>query len=136
MKYLNILLEWRKIGTRFKKSHKNDLAKEIKKYNYDLNEIILKAKNDILKNNEAMATRKSSEKILSHLVEKNKFLIGGSADLSGSNNTKIKSHKIIKANDFKGNYIHYGVRERAMCSYEWYSIAQQSETIWRYFFDF
>ena len=57
-----------------------------------------------------------SEKILSHLVEKNKFLIGGSADLSGSNNTKIKSHKIIKANDFKGNYIHYGVREHAMCA--------------------
>ena len=113
----HILLEWRKIGTRFKKeSQKNNLAKEIKKYNYDLNEIILKAKNDIFKNNEAMATRKSSEKILSHLVEKNKFLIGGSADLSGSNNTKIKSHKIIKANDFKGNYIHYGVREHAMCA--------------------
>ena len=56
------------------------------------------------------------KKILSHLVEKNKFLIGGSADLSGSNNTKIKSHKIIKANDFKGNYIHYGVREHAMCA--------------------
>ena len=43
-----------------------------------------------------MATRKSSEKILSHLVEKNKFLIGGSADLSGSNNTKIKSHKLLR----------------------------------------
>ena len=113
----HILLEWRKIGTRFKKeSKKNDLVKEFKKNNYDLNEIILKAKNDIFKNNEAMATRKSSEKILSKLVEKNKFLIGGSADLSGSNNTKIKSHKIIKANDFKGNYIHYGVREHAMCA--------------------
>ena len=42
-------------------------------------------------------------------------LIGGSADLSGSNNTKTDSHKIIKPGNFDGNYIHYGVREHAMC---------------------
>ena len=41
-------------------------------------------------------------------------LIGGSADLAGSNNTKTKHHKIIKPGDFNGNYIHYGVREHAM----------------------
>jgi len=61
-----------------------------------------------------MATRKSSEKILNILVEKIDNLIGGSADLSGSNNTKTKKHKIIKPKNFKGNYIHYGVREHAM----------------------
>ncbi len=48
------------------------------------------------------------------MVEKNKALIGGSADLSGSNNTKTKNHKIIKPGNFTGNYIHYGVREHAM----------------------
>ena len=42
-------------------------------------------------------------------------LIGGSADLAGSNNTKTKNHKIIKPGNFSGNYIHYGVREHAMC---------------------
>ena len=42
-------------------------------------------------------------------------LIGGSSDLAGSNNTKTKNHKIIKPNNFSGNYIHYGVREHAMC---------------------
>ena len=42
-------------------------------------------------------------------------LIGGSADLAGSNNTKTKKHEIIKPGNFKGNYIHYGVREHAMC---------------------
>ena len=41
-------------------------------------------------------------------------LIGGSADLAGSNNTKTKHHKIIKPSEFDGNYIHYGVREHAM----------------------
>ena len=41
-------------------------------------------------------------------------MIGGSADLAGSNNTKTKNHKIIKPGDFSGDYIHYGVREHAM----------------------
>ena len=43
------------------------------------------------------------------------ILIGGSADLAGSNNTKTKHHKIITPGNFDGNYIHYGVREHAMC---------------------
>ena len=42
-------------------------------------------------------------------------IIGGSADLAGSNNTKTQNHKIISPGNFKGNYIHYGVREHAMC---------------------
>ena len=41
-------------------------------------------------------------------------MIGGSADLAGSNNTKTKLHKIINSSNFGGNYIHYGVREHAM----------------------
>ena len=61
-----------------------------------------------------MATRKCSEKFL-ELLSKLPSLIGGSADLAGSNNTKTKNHKTIKPNDFSGNYIHYGVREHAMC---------------------
>ena len=36
------------------------------------------------------------------------MIIGGSADLAGSNNTKTKNHKPISKNNFKGNYIHYG----------------------------
>ncbi len=48
------------------------------------------------------------------MIKKSNTLIGGSADLAGSNNTKTKYHKIIKPGDFRGNYIHYGVREHAM----------------------
>ena len=47
-------------------------------------------------------------------LTKQNNLIGGSADLAGSNNTKTKNHKIIKPGDFTGDYIHYGVREHAM----------------------
>ena len=47
-----------------------------------------------------MASRKSSESIINSLFEKNNTLIGGSADLAGSNNTKTKNHKIIKPGKF------------------------------------
>ena len=43
-------------------------------------------------------------------------LIGGSADLSGSNNTKTSNSKIINSKNFDGNYIHYGVREHGMAA--------------------
>ena len=60
------------------------------------------------------ATRKSSELTLNALTNENNTLIGGSADLAGSNNTNTKHHKITKPSDFGGDYIHYGVREHAM----------------------
>ena len=75
---------------------------------------IEEVKKNYLKDLKPIATRKSSEKFL-EIVSKLPNLIGGSADLAGSNNTKTKNHKIIKPNDFSGNYIHYGVREHAMC---------------------
>ena len=43
-------------------------------------------------------------------------MIGGSADLTGSNNTRTKSMKAISASDFSGRFIHYGVREHAMAA--------------------
>ena len=67
-----------------------------------------------VKNLIPIATRKSSEMFL-NIIAKLPNLIGGSADLAGSNNTKTKKHEIIKPGNFKGNYIHYGVREHAMC---------------------
>ena len=75
---------------------------------------IEKAKTDYLKTLEPIATRKCSEMFLD-IISNSKLLIGGSADLSGSNNTMTKNHKIIKPGEFTGNYIHYGVREHAMC---------------------
>ena len=81
----------------------------------NFNESYLIEKKTALKNNKNFASRKSSEAIINSLVEKSNTLIGGSADLAGSNNTKTKNHKIITPGNFDGNYIHYGVREHAMC---------------------
>ena len=124
----NLIDDWRSIGekaTKKAKKYEKIYSKKISKLgwlrwaknNFSKDPIyksIEKAKTNYLKTLEPIATRKSSEKFL-NVVNKLPNLIGGSADLAGSNNTKTKDHKIIKPNDFSGNYIHYGVREHAMC---------------------
>ncbi|MBT5032378.1 MAG: transketolase [Proteobacteria bacterium] len=61
-----------------------------------------------------MATRKSSQRALEYCAGLLPELIGGSADLTGSNNTNWSGSKAISADDAGGNYINYGVREFAM----------------------
>ena len=63
-----------------------------------------------------VATRKASQETLDVLAEAIPELVGGSADLTGSNLTKAKTQKIVKPGDFAGNYIHYGVREHGMAA--------------------
>ena len=116
-----ILSEWREIGNKgikqeikWNKKYKSKKIFIEKTFSNNFDKIFENEKKNIINILEPMATRKSSEKILNILVEKIDNLIGGSADLSGSNNTKTKKHKIIKPRIFKGNYIHYGVREHAM----------------------
>ena len=60
------------------------------------------------------ATRTSSQKVLNVLGPVIPELMGGSADLTGSNNTNWDGTKPIKHGDFSGNYINYGVREFGM----------------------
>ena len=117
-----IMEEWRRIGSAGKiKEDKwrkiyNKKKKQIDKiFSSNFSGIFKKEKQNAIKSSETLATRKSSEKILTALNEKKNMIIGGSADLAGSNNTKTKNHKPISKNNFKGNYIHYGVREHAMC---------------------
>ena len=64
-------------------------------------------------NSDFLATRKSSQMVLEFLQANLPELIGGSADLSGSNNTNTKHSIDINSND-DGNYIYYGVREFGM----------------------
>ncbi len=113
-----ILNAWRDIGNKASIAAEKSNYKENGKKNniipLNLSEEIEELKKNYLKKMEPIATRKSSEKFL-EIASKLPNLIGGSADLAGSNNTKTKNHKIIKPGKFDGNYIHYGVREHAMC---------------------
>ena len=61
-----------------------------------------------------IATRAASGMVLNALCSKNKFLLGGSADLTGSNNTRPKDFKAIQKGDYDGRYIHFGIREHGM----------------------
>jgi transketolase len=63
-----------------------------------------------------IATRAASEFALDALVPTVPEMIGGSADLTGSNNTKIKGMKVLSAADYGGRFIHYGVREHGMAA--------------------
>ena len=63
-----------------------------------------------------MATRQCSSSAIEIISKSFPQLIGGSADLSGSNNTKTNNSKVINSKNFNGNYIHYGVREHGMAS--------------------
>ena len=117
-----ILQEWRSIGENGKKEVKkwekkagSKLKKITDKNSQKLTKLFADAKNMAIKESKPIATRKSSEDILNLLTVHMPELIGGSADLAGSNNTKTKSQKIIKPGNFAGSYIHYGVREHAMC---------------------
>ena len=118
-----ILSAWRAIGEQGKKLRlqwQKKAGNKINKLSQDnsklLNNIFTNAKIAAVKDAKPAATRKSSEDILTLLTTEIPELIGGSADLAGSNNTKTKSQKIIKPGNFSGSYIHYGVREHAMAA--------------------
>jgi transketolase len=64
----------------------------------------------------AWATRKASQEALEALTPVVPEMVGGSADLTGSNNTRSKVQGILDRDHYGGRYIHYGVREHAMAA--------------------
>ncbi|BBC72662.1 transketolase [Altererythrobacter sp. B11] len=71
---------------------------------------------ELAKNPPKVASRKASEMVLGPLTEKLPQLLGGSADLTGSNNTKTGSTGPLTAEDYSGRYIYYGIREFGMAA--------------------
>ncbi len=119
----NLINEWRKIGKkgiRFEKKwnkiYVKNKTKLNKLFNQNFSKDIKLEKIKASKELDSLATRKASEQTLIRLTKKENSLIGGSADLAGSNNTKTKNQQILKPGLVSGNYIHYGVREHGMGS--------------------
>src|SRR5271166_1364654 len=79
-------------------------------------EAVAAAKQDIADQRPVLASRAASQKCLEALVPATPELIGGSADLTGSNLTSVKGMASIAAGNFGGRYIHYGVREHGMAA--------------------
>ncbi len=124
-----IINEWRKVGEKGEVEEKKwnaVLHKQNRKVKEDLSriinnklpsnfdKIIQEQKKKFFDLKSTIATRQSSANVLEEITKILPELIGGSADLSGSNNTKTKNSVVIKPSNFKGNYIHYGVREHGM----------------------
>ena len=96
-----------KIKNEFERLIKGDLS-----LNFD--KVIGDEKLKFFQTRPKMATRQCSSSVISAITDVLPELVGGSADLSGSNNTKTENSIVINAKNFSGNYIHYGVREHAM----------------------
>jgi transketolase len=73
-------------------------------------------KQELAKSPPALATRNASQNVLEVINQALPETIGGSADLTGSNNTKTKELKPLTAEDPAGRYIYYGIREHAMAA--------------------
>jgi transketolase len=73
-------------------------------------------KQELAKSKPSLATRAASQNALEVINPALPELIGGSADLTGSNNTKTKSLEPFTADNPKGRYIYYGIREHAMAA--------------------
>ena len=124
-----ILNEWIKIGNKGEIlerewddyiSKKNFKIKEELEKNYlnsnleNLGSLVNNEKKKYFEAKPNLATRQCSMASIESISAILPQLIGGSADLSGSNNTKTKNSKVINSKNFEGNYIHYGVREHGM----------------------
>lgn len=123
-----ILKMWRSVGIRGQKqkkiwadklqrsspSVKKDFKNQIEKFIHPsvfakLNEL----KTDLREEPQSIATRKASEICLKYINDATTITLGGSADLTGSNNTKTDNINPVTAEAY-GRYIHYGIREHAM----------------------
>ena len=107
--------KWNKIFDKKNKKIKEELSRVINnKLPKNFDELIEEQKKKFFNLKPNVASRQSSADVLEEITKFLPELIGGSADLSGSNNTKTKHSIVIKPSSFKGNYIHYGVREHGM----------------------
>jgi len=100
-----------KKNTKIKEEYERLIKGEL---SVDLDKILGDEKLKFFQTKPKMATRQCSSSVINSISDALPELIGGSADLSGSNNTKTEGSKVITSKNFSGNYIHYGVREHAM----------------------
>ena len=117
----NLLSLWRKSADRNQKLYnqskkllKNNQS-SIDNFKNQFDKFFDSIASDFKSFNSPQATRKSSESVLNY-IHASMPILGGSADLTGSNNTKGKNMAILNQNNFLGQYIHYGVREHGMAA--------------------
>ena len=110
--------EWNLLLEKYKRDYPQDWEELDRRVNHKLPGNWLKTIDNSLReisgDKKSEATRKSSQTVLNMISSSLPELIGGSADLTGSNNTFSTSSKALNPNDYSGNYLFYGVREFGM----------------------
>ncbi len=125
----DILLAWRSAGVRSKEvrfAWEKRLAASASKAEFtritkgdlpaSFGETIASYKKELAKNPPWIATRNSSQNALDVINAAVPETIGGSADLTGSNNTKSKEQKAFSATNYSGSYVYFGIREHGMAA--------------------
>ena len=123
----DLLATWRSFGLRnskIKETWVNKNKKFLSSNQYqnlyesnldkELKEQIINFKKSFEKDESSYATRKASEKSLEFFNNHIQNFIGGSADLTGSNNTKTNKMNVFNSENYFGSYIYYGIREHGM----------------------
>ena len=126
----DLLNQWRAIGAQGKTAHdawerraRRPIARK-KEFDDAIGDVLpaslgpamIALKQKFSEEKPSAGTRKFSEKALDVINAELSVTIGGSADLTPSNNTKTKNITEIKPGDFSGRYIHYGIREHGMAA--------------------
>ena len=110
--------QWLKTCARYQQRFPIEYQEFLRRINGDLPDDWLERTNSFIEacriNQSAIATRKSSQNCLESYAAQLPELFGGSADLTGSNNTDWSGSNPITHDNFNGNYLHYGVREFGM----------------------
>ncbi|MEQ9116049.1 MAG: transketolase [Rickettsiales bacterium] len=102
---------WRNVGT------KDICEASSAPENLDsLSNVFIQLKEDFTKNKVREATRVTSKKIIEAILDRKDNIIGGTADLGGSNGVITANTRVINDKNYNGNFIHYGVREHAMAA--------------------
>jgi transketolase len=125
----DILAEWRTVGARGTAAHQSwqdrHAASQNKTafdaaiandFDKDVAAAVLAWKNELASAPQKLATRVASQKAIEAILSACPTLFGGSADLTGSNNTRVADHTIFDHGNYGGTYIHYGVREHGMAA--------------------
>ena len=124
-----ILSNWRAVGKKGKSAfkewdEKHKASKEREGFDKSLSgdigqmirPLIKEIKKQFADEKPGIATRVASGKVLEAIIPSVPYLVGGSADLTGSVNTKTADSRIVSPENFDGNYIYYGVREHGMAA--------------------
>jgi transketolase len=122
----DIMADWRALGAKGAAAHAEwnaRLASSASKADFEAQFLSIADKagptveahiRDLAANPQKIASRVASQKALEPLTAALPQLIGGSADLTGSNNTKTAATAALTAEDYAGRYVYYGIREFGM----------------------